>query len=75
MPKLPRVTGKRLGKVLEKLGFSFTSQTGSHAVYRHADGRVAVVPMHSGEEIGPGLLLKIIKKDLGMQREDFEKLI
>lgn len=69
------MTGKQLGKVLEKLGFSLIGQTGSHAVYKHLDGRVTVVPVHSGEEIGPGLLLKIIKKDLGIQREEFEELI
>ena len=40
-------------------------------VYRHPDGRKTVIPVHVGEEIGPGLLNKIIKKDLGISHDDF----
>jgi predicted RNA binding protein YcfA (HicA-like mRNA interferase family) len=40
-------------------------------IYKHPDGRRTTIPHHSGEEIGPGLLNKIIKKDLGITREDF----
>jgi predicted RNA binding protein YcfA (HicA-like mRNA interferase family) len=44
-------------------------------VFKHPDGRAIVIPVHSGEEIGPGLLNKIIKKDLGVNKDDFmEKL-
>lgn len=74
MPKLPRPTGRELGQILEKAGFSFHHQTGSHAVYKHPDGRITTVPMHAGEEIGPGLLNKI-KRDLRLTREEFEKLL
>lgn len=35
-------------------------------VYKHPDGRKTTIPHHSGEEIGSGLLNKIIKKDLGI---------
>ena len=42
-------------------------------VYKHPDGRKTVIPHHAGEEIGPGLLSKIIKKDLGITREEFLK--
>ncbi|HDN59430.1 MAG TPA: addiction module toxin, HicA family, partial [Candidatus Marinimicrobia bacterium] len=45
--------------------------TGSHMVYKHPDGRITIIPYHSGEKIGPGLLNKIIKKDLGISREEF----
>jgi len=40
-------------------------------VYKHPDGRRATIPHHTGEEIGPGLLTKIIKKDLRITREEF----
>lgn len=43
----------------------------SHMVYKHPDGRRTTIPHHSREEIGPGLLNKIIKKDLGISREEF----
>ncbi len=73
MPKLPRLTGKELGKIVEQFGFEYSHTTGSHMVYKHADGRRVTIPHHSGEEIGPGLLTKIIKKDIGISREEFLK--
>ena len=75
MSKLPRITGKKLAKVVEKFGFIHSHTTRNHMVFKHPDGRTMVIPVHSGEEIGPGLLNKIIKKDLGVTKEDFmEKL-
>ena len=44
-------------------------------VYKHNDGRTIVIPNHSGEKIGTGLLLKIIKKDLNISKEEFLKLL
>lgn len=71
MPRLPRLTGKQLAKIVERFGFLHTHTTGSHMMYRHPDGRRATIPHHSGEEIGPGLLNKIIKKDLRITRDEF----
>ena len=75
MAKLPRLTGKELAKVVEKLGFIYSHTTGSHMVHKHPDGRRTTIPHHVGEEIGPGLLNKIIKKDLQITREEFEGLL
>lgn len=75
MTKLPRLTGKEVAKVVEKLGFTYSHTTGSHMVYKHSDGRRTTIPHHAGEEIGPGLLNKIIKKDLGITREEFLKYL
>ena len=75
MPKLPRLTGKELARVAIKLGFVFNHQTGSHMIFKHPDGRKTTIPHHSGEEIGPGLLTKIIKYDLRISREEVLKLI
>ena len=75
MAKLPKLNGKELGKIVEKLGFVFDHQRGSHMVYKHSDGRVTTIPHHSGEELGPGLLNKIIKKDLRITREEFMKYV
>ena len=73
MAKLPKLTGKEVAKVIEKFGFIYSHTTGSHRVYKHPDGRRTTIPYHSGEEIGPGLLNKIIKKDLRINREEFIK--
>ena len=43
--------------------------------FEHPDGRTTVIPNHPGEDIGIGLLNKIIKKDLCISREEFEKLL
>jgi len=73
--KLPKLTGKELAKIVVKFGFVYSHTIGSHMVYKHVDGRRVTIPHHSGEEIGPGLLTKIIKKDLGLTREEFMKCI
>ena len=73
--KASKIDRKRIGKIIKKLGFEFSHQTGSHLVYKHFDGRKTTIPFHSGEEIGPGLLGKIIKKDLQMTRKEFEKML
>jgi predicted RNA binding protein YcfA (HicA-like mRNA interferase family) len=36
---------------------------------RHPDGRYTVVPIHAGESIGVGLLLKILK-DAELTKDD-----
>jgi len=75
LAKLPRLNGKAVAKIVEKFGFTHSHTTGSHMVYKHPDGRITVIPFHAGEEIGPGLLNKIIKKDLSITRKEFlEKL-
>ena len=71
MPKLPRLTAKEVIKVITKIGFVFQRQTGSHMFFRHPDGRTTVIPNHPGEEIGPGLLNKIIKEELKVGRKEF----
>lgn len=39
----------------------------------HPDGRSTIVPIHPGQEIGPGLLRKIIR-DAGVSVEEFIEL-
>ena len=61
-------------KALSKLGFKIARKHGSHVVLKHPDGRLTVVPVHAGEQIGPGLLTKIIK-DSGVSKEQFIELL
>ncbi len=75
MAKLRFLSAKELYKILEKLGFKFIHQEGSHMFFRHTDGRTTIIPYHAGDDIGRGLLLKIIKKDLKITREEFERLL
>ncbi|MEK6833762.1 MAG: type II toxin-antitoxin system HicA family toxin [Nanoarchaeota archaeon] len=75
MPKLPLITATEFIKILKKIGFEIIRQKGSHIFLRHKDGRTTVVPDHSGEKVDRGLLNKILKKDIQVSREEFEKLL
>ncbi len=75
MSKLPLLTAKELAKILNKLGFKLKRQEGSHMFFEHADGRTTVIPNHGGEEIDRGLLNKIVKQDLKIEREEFLKYV
>jgi len=59
--RAPRVTGPDLVAALAKSGFRVLRVKGSHHFLHHDDGRHTVVPVHSGEIIGPGLLHKILR--------------
>ena len=66
MTRLPRATGR--------LGFEVARIKGSHHFLRHADGRGTVVPVHSGETLGPGLLAAILR-DCEIERDEFIALL
>lgn len=59
--RLPSVSGKKLIAALKRLGFRVIRVKGSHHYLQHADGRATVVPVHAGEDIGRGLLSKILR--------------
>ncbi len=74
MPRLPRPRGRELIAALRRAGFTVLRTKGSHHFLRHADGRSTVVPIHSGETIGPGLMAKILK-DCELNVEDLMRLL
>lgn len=74
MSKYSAVTGKALIDALKKIGFFVQRVKGSHHFLRHADGRTTVVPVHSGESLGPGLLAKILR-DVEQTRDELEELL
>jgi predicted RNA binding protein YcfA (HicA-like mRNA interferase family) len=55
--------------VLADHEFHFVSQHGSHAKYKHADGRMVIVP-HPKKEIPIGTLRSIIRQS-GLDRSKF----
>lgn len=74
MSRIPYVTGADLIAVLGKRGFSVLRIRGSHHFLRHEDGRSTVVPAHSGETVGPGLLHKILR-DCQLSIDDLRQLL
>jgi len=73
-PRLPRPTGAALIKALGHAGFNVVRVRGSHHFLQHPDGRATVIPVHSGETIGPGLLTKILR-DAELQPEQLVELL
>jgi predicted RNA binding protein YcfA (HicA-like mRNA interferase family) len=61
MTRLPSVTGKELIAAMKRLGFEVVRIRGSHHYLQHQDGRASVVPAHAGENLGRGLMSKILK--------------
>nr|WP_248277327.1 type II toxin-antitoxin system HicA family toxin [Brasilonema octagenarum] len=56
------------------VGFEIARVRGSHHILIHSDGRRTVVPVHSGETIGRGLLAQILR-DCQITREEFRMLL
>ncbi len=74
MPKLPVLQDKDVIRLLKQLGFADVRQKGSHRIFRHQDGRRAVVPMHGGHDIPRGTL-KALFQDINIDLRDIiEKL-
>jgi predicted RNA binding protein YcfA (HicA-like mRNA interferase family) len=74
MSTFPSITGIHLINALKKTGFEVIRIKGSHHFLRHIDGRTTVVPVHSGEVIGSGLLNKILR-DCDLSREKLQQLL
>jgi predicted RNA binding protein YcfA (HicA-like mRNA interferase family) len=72
MAELPKA--REVVRVAKKLGFYFSRQNGSHAIYHHLDGRRVTIPIHSGQEIGPGVFNQILK-DLKISKKEFWKIL
>ena len=66
-------TGKELISILKKIGFEVIRIKGSHHYLKHQDGRATVIPVHSNEDIGIGLFMKILK-DIEISKDSFEKI-
>ena len=74
MAKMPVVKTRALVRALERLGFYRHHQVGSHAHFKHADGRRTTVYIHEGKDVGKRTLAGIIS-DLGMSVEEFVRVL
>ena len=74
MAKLPILRVNEFIRALEGAGFQSIRQRGSHVRMKHPDGRIVTVPVHPGQDIGRGLLRKILR-DAELTREAFIALL
>lgn len=64
---------KEIERVARKLGFEKARHKGSHARWKHPDGRATTIPIHGNAEIGSWLFQEILKQ-LGITEEEFNQL-
>ena len=74
MPKLPVLSGHKVIKILEKIGFEQKRQKGSHIILlkEEMQKRIVIVPLH--REIDKGTLIEIIRQT-GLKRDEFLDLL
>ncbi len=72
--KLPRVTANEMIKIVEKMGFHFTRQSGSHKIYKNNEGKRVTIAYHSGKILHPKII-KSILNDVGISVYEFKKMI
>lgn len=73
MSRLPTLDWQQVVKALERAGFVFDRQKGSHMVYYHPDtNRTAGIPRH--REIKAGTLREILR-EADLTRVEFRRLL
>jgi len=72
--KLPRVTADEVIKALKRVGFSLVRQSGSHKIYKNAQGKRVTVPYHAARILHPKVL-KSILRDADLTTEKFKELM
>lgn len=73
MARLIPISGKKMCKLVEKLGFQKIHRVGAHIRYIYLDGRKTTVSVHGNEEIGIGLMKEILSQ-IELSRQEYEKL-
>jgi predicted RNA binding protein YcfA (HicA-like mRNA interferase family) len=61
-------------KLLLRLGFEKVRQKGSHAFYRHADGRTTTLPHHKGRLLARPLIREILR-EIEITVEDYNNYL
>jgi predicted RNA binding protein YcfA (HicA-like mRNA interferase family) len=64
---------RELMRAADKLGFLRVRQKGSHARWKHPDGRATTIPVHPGTEIG-GWLFHQILREMDITEQQFRDL-
>jgi predicted RNA binding protein YcfA (HicA-like mRNA interferase family) len=71
--RLPTLSWQQVAKALERAGFVFHRQKGSHMVYYHPEtNRTVVVPRHRVIKTGT---LREILREASLTRDDFLALL
>ena len=75
MRRLPVIPGRKAVRALERVGFEFLRQHGSHVtMIRRETGQTIPVPVHGSKPLKPGTLRGIIRA-AGLTVEEFSQLL
>ncbi|OGI65276.1 hypothetical protein A3A95_03490 [Candidatus Nomurabacteria bacterium RIFCSPLOWO2_01_FULL_39_18] len=75
MPKLNRLSAKKVVQKLKNAGFSETHQRGSHVYLKSNDGeKIVTVPMHGSKDVPIGTLYNIVVRQAGLSVDEFNNL-
>ena len=74
MSRLVLINASELEKLIFKLGFVKVRQKGSHAFYRHPDGRTTTIAFHAGKDL-PRPLLRGILREINISIDEYNNLI
>ncbi len=74
MSKLKLIDAKTMEKLLFRSGFVKVRQKGSHAFYRHPDGRVTTVPHHKAKVLARPLIREILR-EIEFSLDDYNSLL
>ena len=74
MTRLPTLSAQKIIRALERAGFEFEGQKGSHYYLYHPIKELTTcVPVHGGDV--KRSLLKLIIKQVGLSEDEFHELI
>jgi predicted RNA binding protein YcfA (HicA-like mRNA interferase family) len=74
MSRLPTLHGRKIIEALEKGGFVFDRQTGSHMIFRNPQAkRTTCVPLY-GKDVKRSLMKEILRQ-AGLTEDEFRNLL
>ncbi len=59
MPRYPRLTAGEAISLIERHGFSFIRQSGSHKLYKNSEGKRINIPFHGDKILHPKYVKEI----------------
>jgi predicted RNA binding protein YcfA (HicA-like mRNA interferase family) len=62
LTRLKIIDARKMEKLLLKLGFEKVRQKGSHAFYKHPDGRTTTIPHHPGRDLARPLIKEVLRE-------------
>jgi predicted RNA binding protein YcfA (HicA-like mRNA interferase family) len=70
--RLPRLSAKQIIRILERNGFALARSSGSHHIFKNAEGKRVTVPVHGNKVLHPKVLQSILR-DMGVTAEELSR--